>query len=202
MLNAKRAAIYLRVSTGEQKTDAQETELKRYTKARGWLVQKVYADRGVSGAKMSRPALDQLMADCRKRKADVVVVWKFDRFARSLRHLVTALEEFRRLGIDFVSCTEAIDTSVPSGELVFQIFGAIAQFERALIGERVRAGVAHARAQGKRLGRPPIRTLTREERARMRKDRYEKKLTLRKLATKYGVSVWSAYNATASRAGI
>jgi len=198
----KKAAIYLRVSTGEQKTDAQEMELKQYAEARGWVVQNVYADRGISGAKMNRPALDQLMADCRKRKVGVVVVWKFDRFARSLRHLVTALEEFRRLGIDFVSCTEAIDTSVPSGELVFQIFGAIAQFERALISERVRAGVAHARARGKRIGRPPIRELTEDERARMQKDRREKKLSLRELAEKYGVSVWSAYAATAPHGGI
>src|SRR5205823_7352676 len=110
--------------------------------------------------KPKRPALDELMTDCRKRKIDVVLVWKFDRFARSLKQLILALEEFKDLGIDFVSYTEHIDTTTPSGELFFQIFGAFAQFERALVSERVKSGLAHARDQGKRLGRPPLRELS------------------------------------------
>jgi DNA invertase Pin-like site-specific DNA recombinase len=153
-------AIYTRVSTDDQSTRTQEHELR----------QRVYADHGFSGASEKRPALDELLRDTRKRKFDVVLVWKFDRFARSLRQLVSALELFRKFRINFVSATEAIDTSLPSGELVFQIFGAIAQFERALIAERVRAGLREARRNGKRIGRPPIRALTPEELVRIRKN--------------------------------
>jgi DNA invertase Pin-like site-specific DNA recombinase len=122
-----------------------------------------------------------------------VLVWKFDRFARSLRQLVSALELFRNFGIGFVSATEAIDTSLPSGELVFQIFGAIAQFERALIGERVKAGLGQARRNGKRIGRPPIRALTTEERIALRKEHRGGK-SLRQLAQAYGVTLWTAYS--------
>jgi DNA invertase Pin-like site-specific DNA recombinase len=157
-------------------------------------VQRVYTDHGFSGASEKRPALDELLRDTRKRKFDVVLVWKFDRFARSLPQLVSALELFRNFRIGFVSATEAIDTSLPSGELVFQIFGAIAQFERALIGERVRAGLAQARRNGKRIGRPPIRTLTPEERIRIRKE-HRKGKGLRELARSYGVSLWAAHSA-------
>jgi DNA invertase Pin-like site-specific DNA recombinase len=189
-----RAGLYARVSTvRDQSTAVQEVELKEYADRRGWVVQELYVDRGQSGSKSKRPALDALMADCRRRKIDVVLVWKFDRFARSLRQLVTALEEFRQLGIDFVSCTEAIDTSIPTGELVFQIFGAIAQFERVLIGERVRAGLANARREGKRLGRPPVKQLSPDQEAQLKADRARGKASLRTLARKYGVSVWKAH---------
>jgi DNA invertase Pin-like site-specific DNA recombinase len=194
MKKAKRAALYLRVSTDFQQTDMQESELRAYVKARGWTVQGIFADRGISGAKDNRPALQELMAACRQRKVDVVVVWKFDRFARSLRHLVTALDEFKRLRIDFISATEGIDTTVPSGELVFQIFGAIAQFERALISERVRAGLAEARRNGKRVGRPAIKTLGGDEIKRIRAAR-RKGVTLRKLATQHSASLWTIYQA-------
>src|SRR3954463_12024 len=115
MREPKRAGIYLRVSTNDQSTDLQETELTDYARNRGWHIHRVYSDRGQSGAKPNRPALEELMADCRRRKVDVVLVWKFDRFARSLRQLLSALEEFRRLKVGFVSSTEAIDTSTPSG---------------------------------------------------------------------------------------
>ena len=128
-----------------------------------------------------------------------MLVWKFDRFARSLRQLVSALELFRKFGIDFVSATEAIDTSLPSGELVFQIFGAIAQFERALIGERVKAGLGEARRNGKRIGRPPIRTMTAEERIRIRKE-HRSGESLRKLAESYGISLWAAHSACRAEA--
>jgi DNA invertase Pin-like site-specific DNA recombinase len=172
----------------------QEHELRQYAKNRNWTVQRVYTDHGFSGASEKRPALDELLSDTRKRKFDVVLVWKFDRFARSLRQLVSALELFRKFGIDFVSATEAIDTSLPSGELVFQIFGAIAQFERALIGERVRAGLGEARRNGKQIGRPPIRSLTPEERVRLRKEHLNGK-SLRSLAESYGVTLWMAHSA-------
>lgn len=195
MEKEKRAALYLRVSTDSQQTDMQESELRAYAKARGWIVQKVFADRGVSGAKDSRPALQELMATCRQRKVHAVLVWKFDRFGRSLRHLVTALEEFKRLGIDFVSATEGIDTSVPSGELVFQIFGAIAQFERALISERVKAGLAEARRNGKHVGRPAIKTLSEVEIKKVRAAR-RKGVTLRKLAAQFGTSLWAVHQAS------
>lgn len=128
--SAKKVAIYVRVSTDEQSTLAQENELKVYAENRGWAVTKIYADHGISGAVTKRPALEELMRDSRRRRHDCVLVWKFDRFPRSLRHLVSAPEVFKSFRIDFVSATEAIDTSLPSGELVFQIFGAIAQFER------------------------------------------------------------------------
>jgi DNA invertase Pin-like site-specific DNA recombinase len=101
-----------------------------------------------------RPQLDALIKDPHRRVFDVVLVWRFDRFARSLKHLIDSLEEFRALGIDFVSFTEGIDTTTPSGQLLFHVVGAVAQFERDLIAERVRAGMAHARAMGKRIGRP------------------------------------------------
>jgi len=193
-----RVAIYTRVSTDDQSTSTQEHELRQYAKHRGWAVHRVYTDHGFSGASEKRPALDELLRDTRKRKFDVVLVWKFDRFARSLRQLVSALELFRKFGIDFVSATEAIDTSLPSGELVFQIFGAIAQFERALIGERVRAGLGEARRNGKRIGRPPVRTLTPEEVVRIRKEHRNGK-SLRKLAKSYGVSLWAAHSACQSK---
>jgi DNA invertase Pin-like site-specific DNA recombinase len=155
----KRAAIYMRVSTTDQHPEIQEGEVLEYVKRRGWSVFKKYCDKGVSGAVERRPALDALLADCRHKKIDVVVVWKFDRFARSLKQLLNALELFRTLGISFVSCTESIDTSLPHGEMLFQIIGAIAQWERSLIAERVKAGLQHARNNGKRLGRPPLRVL-------------------------------------------
>lgn len=188
-----RAALYARISTNDQSTLMQENELKHYAARRGWCIVKTYRDKGVSGARTRRPALDELFVDCRRGKIDVVLVWKFDRFARSLKQLVNALDLFRHLGINFVSCTEAVDTSVPYGELVFQIFGAIAQFERVLIGERVKAGLAHARSRGKVLGRPPLQRLTTEEIRRIARERERRKLSYRALAKQFGISVWTAH---------
>jgi DNA invertase Pin-like site-specific DNA recombinase len=159
----KRAALYVRVSTNDQSTSAQESELRECAQSRGWLVHRIYADKGVSGAKTQRPALTQLFEDCRKRAVDVVLVWKFDRFARSLKQLVGALDEFRSLGVEFCSLQESVDTSIPTGELVFQIFGAIAQFERSLIAERVKAGIAQAKRDGKRVGRKPLKEFSKDE---------------------------------------
>ena len=188
----KKAGLYVRVSTAEQRTDAQETELRNYANRRGWTIYKVYADK-MSGASTKRPALDELHADCRKGKISVVLVWKFDRYARSLRTLVTGLDEFRRLGIDFASCTEAIDTSLPSGELAYQIFGAVAQFERSLIGERTRAGLAEARRKGQRLGRKPLKELSRDDIQAIRQERRMRGTSFKRLAQMFGVSVWTAF---------
>ena len=148
-----RSAIYARVSTLDQEPENQLAELRRYTAARGWSATE-YVDRGVSGAKDRRPALDRLLIDARRRRFDVVVVWRLDRLGRNLRHLITLLEELQALGIAFVSLNEGIDATTPAGKLQMHILGAIAEFERARIAERVRAGLQRARAQGKRLGRP------------------------------------------------
>ena len=150
-----RVALYARVSTLHgQHTEVQLVELREYIARRGWRIVGEYVDAGVSGARERRPELDRLWADCRRRKVDAVVVYRYDRFARSLRQLVNALEEFRALGIDFVSLHEGVDTSTPNGRLVFGIFASIAEFERELIRSRVRSGLAAAKARGKRLGRP------------------------------------------------
>ncbi len=151
--NSKRVALYARVSTLDQSCDVQLEDLRRYASQRFGHCHE-FVDEGVSGTQRRRPQLDALMNNARKRLFDVVLVWKFDRFARSVKHLVDSLAEFRALGIDFVSYTEGVDTTTPTGQLLFHIVGAVAQFERDLIAERVRAGIAHARAMGKRIGRP------------------------------------------------
>ena len=152
----KKVGIYGRLSTKDQDPESQLLDLRKYVKLRNWEVYQEYVDWGVSGAKESRPALDRLMKDARKRKFDILLVWKFDRFARSTKHLVTALEELEGLGIDFCSYEDSIDTSTNHGKLVFTIMGAIAEFERSLIRERVLAGVRRAKENGIRLGRPPL----------------------------------------------
>jgi DNA invertase Pin-like site-specific DNA recombinase len=150
----QRAALYCRVSTDSQSTDNQLLDLRRYAADRGWTIQAEHVDHGVSGTKESRPALDRLMEAARKRQIDVVLVWRFDRFARSVKHLVLALDELRRLGIAFVSYSENIDTSSPLGQAIFTIIAAMAELERNIIVERVHAGLKRARSQGKTLGRP------------------------------------------------
>src|SRR6266571_8226593 len=153
-----RIAIYARVSTTSHGQDVtlQTRELEQFAQARGWQVVGSYVDSGVSGAKDSRPELNRLMADAHKRRFDVVCVWRFDRFARSVSHLLRALEMFKALGIDFVSYSEQMDTSTPAGKMVFTVLGAVAELERSLIVERVRAGLRNARAKGKTLGRPRV----------------------------------------------
>lgn len=148
-----RAAIYARVSTLDQEPENQLAELRRYIDARGWVATE-YVDQGVSGATDRRPALDRLLTDARRRRLDVLIVWRLDRLGRNLRHLVTMLDELHALGIAFVSLGEGIDATTPAGKLQMHILGAIAEFERARIAERVKAGLQRARAQGKRLGRP------------------------------------------------
>jgi DNA invertase Pin-like site-specific DNA recombinase len=151
-----RAAVYARVSTFEQEPENQLAELRRYAAAREWTITE-YVDRGISGAKDRRPALDRLLIDARRRRVDVVVCWRLDRLGRNLRHLITLLEELQALGVAFVSLAEGIDATTPAGKLQMHILGAIAEFERARIAERVKAGLQRARMQGKRLGRPRLR---------------------------------------------
>ncbi len=150
-------ALYARVSThnGQQDPELQLRELREYCARRGWDLTGEYVDH-ISGAKDKRPALDRLMAEALRRRFDAVVVWKFDRFARSVSHLLRALDTFRSLGIEFVSLSEQVDTSTPMGKMVFTVLGAVAELERSLIVERVKAGLRNARAKGKRLGRPRV----------------------------------------------
>jgi DNA invertase Pin-like site-specific DNA recombinase len=150
-----RVAIYARVSTSNNGQDPtmQTRELREYIVRRGWQLAGEYVD-WMTGTKDRRPELDRLMADAHKRKFDVVAVWKFDRFARSVSHLLRALETFKALGIDFVSYSEQMDTSTPAGKLCFVVLGAVAELERSLIVERVKAGLRNAKAKGKSLGRP------------------------------------------------
>jgi DNA invertase Pin-like site-specific DNA recombinase len=192
-MKAKRVAIYTRVSTTDQDPEMQERELLEYVERRGWTLYKTFSDKGVSGSQERRPGLDSLLAECRRGRVDIVVVWKFDRFARSVKQLVDALELFRELGIGFVSCTEAIDTSLPHGSLMFALVAGFAEFERSLITERVKAGLRHARERGQRLGRPPLRQLTREETEQVRKERQRSGMPFRELAKKHGISVWAAH---------
>jgi len=153
----KTVAVYARVSTKDKGQDVttQLMPLRDYAASRLWKIHKEYIDIGVSGSKERRPALDEMMADARCRRFEAVVVARFDRFARSTSHLLRALEEFRVLAIDFISLSENVDTSTPTGKLVFVVLGAVSELERELIRERVQAGVDRAKRQGKRLGRPP-----------------------------------------------
>ena len=152
-----RVALYARVSTlNGQHPEMQLAELREYASRRGWKVAGEYVDEGISGSKESRPQLNRLMADAHRRKVDVVLVWKIDRFGRSLKHLVNALADLDAYGVAFVSLRDNLDLSTPSGRLMFQVIGAMSEFERALIQERVRAGLKSARARGTRLGRPRV----------------------------------------------
>src|SRR3984885_13491386 len=153
-----RTAIHARVSTSNNGQDSsmQTCELREYCKLRGWKFAGQYVDEGISGTKDSRPELNKLMADAHRRRFDAVVVWRFDRFARSVSHLLRALEAFNALGIEFVSLSEQVDTSTPTGKMVFTVLGAVAELERCLIAERVKAGLRNARAKGKHLGRPRV----------------------------------------------
>jgi DNA invertase Pin-like site-specific DNA recombinase len=150
---AIRVALYARVSTHEQTPENQLTVLRAFAEARGWSASE-YVDHGISGAKERRAGLDALLVAVRARKVDVVACTKLDRLARSTRHLVTLAGELEALGVDLVVLDQAIDTTTPSGRLLFHVLAAIAEFERDLIRDRVIAGIRRARAQGQRLGRP------------------------------------------------
>ena len=188
-----RAAIYARVSTmyNGQSPEMQLRELRGYCRRRGWEAAGEYVDIGQSGAKDSRPELNRLMTDAHQRKFDVLLTWKLDRFGRSLRHLVNALAELEARGVAFVSLKDNVDLSTPSGRLMFQINGAMAEFERSLITERVRAGLRNAKAKGRLLGRPPI-ALDVGRVIRMRAEG----ASYRSIAGELGVSVGKIHAAT------
>ena len=151
---SKKVAIYARVSTDRQTTDSQLHELREFVRRAKWNVYRDYIDNGYSGKNTQRPAYTEMLCDARRRQFDLLLVWKLDRLSRSLRDLITTLDELGHLGIDFISYDNQLDTSSPSGKLVFNIIGAVAEFERDIIRERVRAGLANARRKGKTLGRP------------------------------------------------
>jgi DNA invertase Pin-like site-specific DNA recombinase len=153
-----RTAIYARVSTSDkgQDPEMQLRELREHCERRGWTITGEYVDIGVSGSKDSRPELNKLVADAHRRKLDAILVWKLDRFGRSLKHLVNSLAEFESLGIAFISLKESLDLTTPAGRLMFGIISAMAEFERDLIRERVRAGISNRRAKGFRIGRKPV----------------------------------------------
>ena len=191
----RRAALYARVSTvAGQSPEMQLTELRDYAARRGWCIVEEYVDHGVSGSKDSRPALNRTMSDARQRKFDLIAVFKIDRFGRSLRNLVNALAELESMGVAFVSIRDSIDLSSPSGRLMAQLLGAMAEFERALIQERVLAGIRNAKSKGKRLGRPRL-TLDRPRIARLR----AAGASLRAISTQLGISLGSVHRALHDR---
>jgi len=194
-----RAAIYARVSTSNNGQDprVQTREIRECCERRGWQIAGEYVDAGISGAKDSRPELNKLMADAHRRRFDAVVVWKFDRFARSVSHLLRALENFNALGVGFVSLSEQIDTSTPTGKMVFTVLGAVAELERSLIAERVRAGLRNARAKGTRLGRPRI-SVDASRVARLRAEGQ----TVREIAVTLGVSRSLVHKTLANRGSL
>jgi DNA invertase Pin-like site-specific DNA recombinase len=186
-----RVAMYARVSTlNGQDPELQTRELREYADRRGWKLAGEYVDIGISGTKEKRPQLDRLMADAHRRRFDAVVVWKFDRFARSVSHLLKALETFKALGIEFVSYSELMDTSTPAGKMVFTVLGAVAELERSLTVERVKAGLRNAKAKGKVLGRPR-KVLDVKKIAALQ----ARGVGVRKIAAEMGVGVGTIYEA-------
>ena len=185
-MKAKLAAVYLRCSTKSQETEMQEVELTEYVSRRGWEY-KIYRDAGQSGAKESRPALDSLLSDVRKRRVDVLVVWALDRLARSLKQLLSIAEECRSLGVDLVSLKQNVDTTLPAGRLTFQVLGAVAEFEREMLRARVKSGLEMARRNGKKLGRPALRQFDSDDVAEIRQLR-KRGASVRSLALQYGTT--------------
>jgi DNA invertase Pin-like site-specific DNA recombinase len=179
----KRAALYLRVSTVDQHPETQGIELRQFAKQRGYSVVQEYVDHGVSGTKVRRPALDQLLKDANRHKFDAVLVWSSDRLARSTKHFLQVLDELSELGIQFLSQREAIDTDGPLGRAIVVIISAIAELERSLIVERVRAGMRRAKLEGRRIGRTPIDV----DRPALVRDRLSG-MSLTHVAKKYGLS--------------
>ena len=179
----KNVAIYARVSTDKQAVDMQLAELEAYLKKREWVLFQEYIDQGYTGGNSKRPAFSQMMGAARKRKFDVLLVWKLDRLGRSLKDLINTLDELGALGIDFISYENQLDTSTPTGKLVFHVIGAVAEFEKDIIRERVKAGLENAKRKGKRLGRPPISDAVLEKAKALR----DEGLSFRKIGKRLGV---------------
>jgi DNA invertase Pin-like site-specific DNA recombinase len=196
MPQTKRVAVYVRVSGPDQNTKAQETELKAYVRNRRWSLTQIYADQ-ISGVKSTRPALNQLLLDARKRKFDCVAVWRIDRLGRSVSHLLAVLETFKALGIEFISLSESIDTSTPTGMMVFTVLAAVASLERSILVERVKCGLEHAKRRGVQLGRPALKRMDTAEIIKVRAER-RKGATLRQLAKVHGTSLWSMHKVCSS----
>lgn len=207
-MEKNRAAIYVRCSTThkthkgdkqsyEQNPDVQERPLRDLLTQRGWQLIRIYLDRA-SGAKERRPGLDELMRDARRGAFDVVVVFRFDRFARSVKQLVLALEEFHLLGLDFVSYSESLDTSTPIGFAMFTIIGAMAELERSIIRERVIAGLAHAKLQGTKSGKPIGRPRVVFHRDRVA-DLRSTGLSWREIASRLGASIGTVRRAASQQ---
>ncbi len=182
-----RAALYARCSTHDkgQDPELQLSPLREYCQRRGFEITEEYVDNGISGTKDRRPQLDRLMEAARKREIDIILAWKLDRFGRSLKQLVTALD----VGVGFISYQDNLDLTTPQGRLMFHIIGAMAEFERELIRERVRAGLDNARRKGKKLGRRPLPQVTHDKIHELRRDG----LTLRQIAKKLDVSVGTVH---------
>ena len=183
-------AIYARVSTEDQTTDNQVFELEKVARRMGWEIGEVYTDT-ISGAKSKRPELDRLMQKVIRKEVDIIMVWSVDRLGRSLQHLTTLLSDIHSKGVDLYLHQQGIDTTTPSGKMMFQMCGVFAEFERSMVQERVKAGLERARANGKRLGRPPVPPIQIEK---MRKLRAEG-MTLTAIAKKTGVSVGKVHQA-------
>jgi DNA invertase Pin-like site-specific DNA recombinase len=170
MGRTKRVGLYLRVSTNEQTTENQRRELERVAEQRGWQVVEVYSDHGISGAKGrdKRPAFDQLCTDCARGKLDMVAAWSIDRLGRSLHHVVNFMAELNDQGVGLYLHQQAVDSSTAAGRAMLAMCGVFAEFERSMIVERVNAGLARARAQGKTLGRPRVSARTEAQIRRLR----------------------------------
>lgn len=187
----RRAAIYLRVSTDGQTTENQRRTLVDVAERAGWDVVEVYEDHGVSGAKGrdQRPAFDRLCKDANRRKFDVVMAWSVDRLGRSLQDLLAFLGELHAVGVDLFLHQQGVDTTTPAGKAMFQMMGVFAEFERAMIQDRIRAGLDRAKAQGKRLGRPPLDDAKRDEVLQAR----QRGLSVRRISTEVGLSVGAVH---------
>lgn len=186
----KRAALYLRVSTKDQTTDNQRLELERVASAKGWCIQKVYEDQGISGAKgrEKRPAYDQLLKDAVRSNFEVVMAWDVSRLGRSLTGLVQALDDLHSNRVDLYLHQQALDTTTPSGKALFQMCGVFAEFERSIISTRVKAGLNRAVQQGVQLGRPKSAVAI----SKIHEDRVAG-LSVRKIALKHGISTGTAH---------
>ena len=186
-----RVAIYTRVSTPDQSLEGQEHELLEYAERRGCIVSNIYRDK-ISRVKDSRPELNRLLADAARGEFSRVIVWRIDRLGRSVKHLLEVLDTLNKLDIKFVSINEAIDTSTPTGMMIFTVLGAVASFERSILVERIKLGISNAKRRGVRLGRPALRKLRPEEIAEIRAKRLAG-ITFRKLASDYSTTVWTVH---------
>jgi len=196
----KQVALYTRVSTDHQTTENQERELREIADRMGWTIAMVYTDAGISGAKSraDRPAFDALCKDAARRRFDMVMSWSVDRLGRSLQDLVAFLSELHALGVDLYLYQQGVDTTTPAGKAMFQMMGVFAEFERAMIQERVKSGLERAKAQGKTLGRPPIDAA---KEAAIRADLRLGKAGIMKLAAAHGVGVGTVQRIKAGLTG-